>query len=66
MRLIIDRTTGTVLSASDCYLVESGWLSADELETLEDGADSEIGAVAVANGVRILTAVNPDLMKDEG
>lgn len=44
--LIIDAKTGTILSASDCYVVDTTALSADDDSLMEVASDSEICELA--------------------
>jgi hypothetical protein len=53
-KLIIDATTGTVLHAKDCFIVDYDKLSDDDKDTIDYGfSDAEIGEVAVRRGVRV-------------
>jgi hypothetical protein len=53
MKLIIDATSGTVLDAEDCYVVDTEKLSDIERDELESGSDSEIANIAQVNGIAI-------------
>jgi hypothetical protein len=51
--LLIDASTGTVLSASTCYLVSDEVFTADNWELLENLSDSEMSALARQKGHNI-------------
>jgi nitrate reductase NapAB chaperone NapD len=55
MALIIDSSTGTVLTAHTCVLVEDDALSEAELEALDTMTDCEVGEIARERGKTICT-----------
>lgn len=57
-RLLVDATTGTVLDIENCYIVDDQNLSDENKSTLENGSDSEIGALAIGFGKRLVTIGN--------
>jgi hypothetical protein len=56
--LIIDASTGTVLSASTCYLVPDEAFAADDWELLESLSDSEMGLLARQEGHKLTDVVS--------
>lgn len=54
MALIIDTSTGTVLTAHTCVLVEDSALTDAEWEALDTMTDSEVGEIARERGTPIL------------
>lgn len=54
--LIIDTSTGTVLTASTCVLVPDAALTEAEWEALDTMTDSEVGGLARERGVPVLQA----------
>lgn len=51
MALIVDATTGTVLDASNCYIVDHGSMTEAQEYVLENGSDSDIAHVAQDVGI---------------
>lgn len=49
-RYLVLTEDGTVMSLDDCYLVRSEDLSDEEIQSIENGFESEIGSVAVSKG----------------
>ena len=56
--LLIDASTGTVLSASTCYLVADEAFAADNWELLENLSDSEMGLLARQEGHKLSDVVS--------
>lgn len=54
--LIIDTSTGTVLTASTCVLVPDAALTEAEWEALDTMTDSEVGDLARERGAPVLQA----------
>lgn len=57
MALIIDTSTGTVLAAAHCVVLEDDALSDAEWESFEDMPDSEVNALARERGRPVLPDV---------
>ena len=55
--LLIDSVSGTVLCASQCYLVDDDSLSVQQWEDMEGMSDGEIGALAINHGKRLSEVV---------
>jgi hypothetical protein len=55
--LLIDSVSGTVLCASQCYLVDDDSLSVQQWEEMESMSDGEIGALAINHGKRLSEVV---------
>jgi hypothetical protein len=53
--LIIDASTGTVLTASTCYLVP--WDAVEDDEAFQDAPDSEVSAMARQHGRKLSDVV---------
>jgi len=53
MALIIDSSSGTVLTAHHCYLLPDETFSDEEWEQIDDFSDTEIGRIGRENGVQI-------------
>lgn len=56
--LLIDASTGTVLSASTCYLVADEAFAADDWELLESLSDSEMSELARQEGHKLTDIVS--------
>lgn len=56
MSLIIDASTGTMLTAHTCYLVPDEAFTESEWEDIENFSDSEIARIGQENGVSIDTS----------
>lgn len=54
MALIIDTSTGTVLTAHTCVLVTDDAFSEAEWEELDTMSDSEVGEIARERGTPVL------------
>ena len=59
MALIIDTSTGTVLTAQHCVLVEDDALSEAEWEELDGMSDTEVSEIAKVRGKFISDLINP-------
>ena len=55
--LLIDKVSGTVLCADQCYLVDDDSLSLDQWEAMESMSDSEVGNLAINHGRKLSDAV---------
>jgi hypothetical protein len=55
--LLIDASTGTVLTAATCYLVDDDSLTEQEWEALDTSSDSEVCAIAKARGKKVSDVV---------
>jgi hypothetical protein len=55
--LLIDKVSGTVLCADQCYLVDDDSLSLDQWEAMESMSDSEIGNLAINHGRKLSDVV---------
>ena len=55
--LLIDKVSGTVLCADQCYLVDDDSLSLDQWEAMESMSDSEIGSLAINHGRKLSDVV---------
>ena len=55
--LLIDSTTGTVLTAASCYLVDDDSLTEQEWDALDTSSDSEVCAIAKARGMKVSDVV---------
>jgi len=53
MALIIDSSTGTVLTAHTCYFLPDDTFTDEEWEQIDDFSDSEIGRIGKENGVNV-------------
>lgn len=53
MALIIDSSTGTMLTAHTCYLVSEEVFTEDEWDDLESFSDSEIGRIGRESGISV-------------
>jgi hypothetical protein len=53
MTLLIDCSTGAVLSADTCCLIPDGAFTSDEWEQIENFSNSEISRIGLDNGVCI-------------
>ena len=53
MALVIDSSTGTVLTAQTCYFLPDDTFTEEEWEQIDDFGDSEIGFIAKENGVNV-------------
>lgn len=59
MALIIDTSTGTVLTAQHCVLVEDSALSEAEWEELDSMSDNDVSDLARERGKFISDLINP-------
>jgi hypothetical protein len=57
--LIIDASSGTVLSANTCYLVADSVFSNDQWEQFETLSDSELSFLARQKGHKLEDITNP-------
>jgi hypothetical protein len=57
--LIIDASTGAVVSASTCYLVADNVFSNDQWEQFETLSDSELSSLARQKGHKLEDITNP-------
>ena len=55
--LIIDKVSGTVLCADQCYLVNDDSLSTQQWDDMESMSDSEIGELAINHGRKLSDVV---------
>ena len=55
--LLIDSVSGTVLRASQCYLVDDDSLSVRQWDDMETMSDGEVGALAINHGKRLSDVV---------
>jgi hypothetical protein len=55
--LLIDSVSGTVLCASQCYLVNDDSLSVQEWDDMESMSDSEVGSLAINHGRKLSDVV---------
>ena len=53
MTLIIDSSSGTMLTAHNCYLVPDEAFTEDEWDAIESFSDSEIGRIGRENGIPV-------------
>ena len=53
MALIIDSSTGTVLTAQSCYFLSDDTFTEEEWEQIDDFSDSEISRIGKENGVNV-------------
>jgi len=53
MALIIDSSTGTVLTAQSCYFLPDDTFTEEEWEQIDDFSDSEMGRIGKENGVNV-------------
>jgi len=53
MSLIIDSSTGTVLTAHSCYFLSDDTFTEEEWEQIDDFSDSEISRIGKDNGVNV-------------
>jgi hypothetical protein len=53
MALIIDSSTGTVLTAHSCYFLSDDTFTEEEWEQIDDFSDSEISRIGKDNGVNV-------------
>ena len=53
MALIIDSSTGTVLTAQSCYFLPDDTFTEEEWEQIDDFSDSEISRIGKENGVNV-------------
>jgi len=51
--LVIDKISGTVLCADQCYLVDDDSLSLDQWDAMESMSDAEIGDLAINHGRKL-------------
>jgi hypothetical protein len=51
--LIIDKVSGTVLCADQCYLVDDDALSLQQWADMESMSDSEVGTLAINYGRKL-------------
>lgn len=51
--MLVDTSTGTVVTASTCVLLSDHDLSSSEWEELESLSDSEMSAIAKDRGLRL-------------
>ena len=55
--LLIDSVSGTVLCASQCYLVNDDSLSIQQWDDMESMSDSEVGSLAINHGRKLSDVV---------
>lgn len=55
--LLIDSVSGTVLCASQCYLVNDDSLSVQQWDDMESMSDSEVGSLAINHGRKLSDVV---------
>jgi hypothetical protein len=56
MTLIIDSSSGTMLTAHNCYLVPDEAFTPEEWEQIEDFSNTEIARIGKENGVCVNTS----------
>lgn len=55
--LVIDKISGTVLCADQCYLVDDDSLSLDQWDAMESMSDAEVGDFAINHGRKLSDVV---------
>ena len=55
--LLIDSISGTVLCASQCFLVDDDSLSLQQWEEMENMTDAEVGLLAINHGRKLSDVV---------
>ena len=64
--LIIDKVSGTVLCADQCYLVDDDSLSTQQWDAMESMSDAEIGDLAINHGRKLSDVVTlPPILPGE-
>lgn len=53
MPVIIDTSTGTMLTAETCYLVPDDAFTEEEWDDIENFSDSEISRIGKQNGIKV-------------
>lgn len=53
MTVIIDSSTGTMLTAETCYLVPDEAFTDEEWEDIDNFSDSEISRIGKENGIKV-------------